>query len=806
MKIKPDSFVTFLLLLFSIIITFVLHSQTFTLLTTGEINQVLSPDPWYVVRQTELAAHSFPSYTWFDPFTSFPDGAIIFWGPFLPLVGGLITNILGFKNEPALILSISWIPVLTAMLTIPLTYWYGKEIRGRWCGVAAALLIAVIPGSYLIRSMYGYADHHIFESFFMLAYSLSFLVTFNRLYESEEEPEIKMALLGGGVTGLLLGLGMINAPTMVIAAAITSLFVIFAGYQLIKLTKNLLPFSIFICFSSCIGAILTLLFFTPDMTREVPFIFDPVSLALVLIIPALFSVFYLITQIIIQNADQSIKKPLLAIFVAGLTTIILAFLHISNFFTEMMDGVIGIFNSVPTKFAIAEYHPLNFDIAFFNYHIMLLLLIPGLLLILIAAIRRHKSAQVYLIFWTVIVGILTITNTRFEIFLAVPLTITSAYFLDWLSHIKEINPDENNGSLLQEKTKDKTDWKKQPIAVISLVLLLVTCGLSLCIASMIATADYNYQPYIASEDWVEGMLWMKNATPDPGVDYYQEYHADSFKYPDSAYGVLSWWDYGHWITAIAHRMAVTNPFQANLDLAAQFFMSRSEQQADMIMEENKIRYIVTDADMLFDTMQMMIRVYSTDATPGQYMGLVSINDITTGKPISSIGYRQPFYESMVTKLHVFDGTYVKSEQKMLEQEGAPISGTDMVVIFPGSADPEISESIVRPLRDIPALSHYRLIWESNTSLSTTDEHDIRKVKIFERVPGAVVRGEGTIELHLITNRGREFTYQQRSINGTFTLPYSTSQTAWPVHAIGPYRIKETGKEIEVSEELVLAPF
>ena len=175
---------------------------------------------------------------------------------------------------------------------------------------------------------------------------------------------------------------------------------------------------------------------------------------------------------------------------------------------------------------------------------------------------------------------------------------------------------------------------------------------------------------------------MKNETPDPGVNYYQVYHADSFRYPDSAYGVLSWWDYGHWITTIAHRMAVSNPFLANLDMAAQFFMSRSEEPADIMTSENSIKYIITDADMLFDTMQMMMRVYSPDATPGQYMGLISINDTATGKPVSSIGYRQPFYESMVTRLHVFDGSSMRGERKILEQEGTPVPSTDMLVIFP----------------------------------------------------------------------------------------------------------------------------
>jgi len=41
------------------------------------------------------------------------------------------------------------------------------------------------------------------------------------------------------------------------------------------------------------------------------------------------------------------------------------------------------------------------------------------------------------------------------------------------------------------------------------------------------------------------------------------------------------------------------------------------------------------------------------------------------------------------------------------------------------------------------------------------------------------------------------------MNGTFTLPYSTQNNPYEVRATGPYRIIETGKTIEVSEDQIL---
>lgn len=771
-------------------ITFILRLQTLFLLSSGIIPQVLTPDAWYIIRQIDLASHSHCAYTWFDPFTSYPGGGFIHWGPFLPILGSLLTVCTKSTELSAMISWTSWIPVIIAMLIVPFVFYFGRHLQGDLCGIAAAFLIAVIPGSYLIRSLYGYVDHHILESFFMLLYACVFSSFLHNIIKEEtSSSQYKTALTGGIVTGVILGLGMINAQTMICAAGISTLCILVMGYHLLQSHTDIKPLIFYmICFSS-IGALITIGGLSP-----VSIFFNPRFLAGSLLLPALCAIFFGILQILWREKNL----PDTWIFPAIAGTVIGGYLagHIlvPDAINSIQRDIIGIASPASSSIAIAEYLPLSPDIAFFNYHIMLILLIPGLLLLLHEWIRNKNFFALYLMIWTTITSILTIVNTRYEILFAIPLTITTAYAISRLFFFEKKNTDPSETKV--------TIWQKRPTALIALILLIGTFGLSLCISVMVATADYNYQPYIASEDWVEGLLWMKNATPDPGVNYYQIYHADSFRYPDAAYGVLSWWDYGHWITTIAHRMAVTNPFLAHVDMAAQFFMSREEKTADKISADNDIRYIITDADMLFDTMQMMIRVYSPEATPGQYMGLLFVND-STGKPVTAIGYREPFYESMVTRLHVFDGTGVNGERKMLKQERTPIPGTDMRVIFPGDPDPEISDSIIRPLKDMEALQHYRLIWESNTSLSTTDEHDIRKVKIFERVPGAIIQGQGTIELPMITNRGRVFTYRQNSINGTFILPYSTNRTAWPVHATGPYRVLETGEEIEVSEESIL---
>ncbi|HSQ93479.1 MAG TPA: hypothetical protein VLL74_04215, partial [Methanoregula sp.] len=69
--------------------------------------------------------------------------------------------------------------------------------------------------------------------------------------------------------------------------------------------------------------------------------------------------------------------------------------------------------------------------------------------------------------------------------------------------------------------------------------------------------------------------------------------------------------------------------------------------------------------------------------------------------------------------------------------------------------------------------------------------------------GAHIPGTGIIELPLVTNTGRTFTYRQESSEGEFIVPYSTSGNVYGVRATGPYHLIGTTRSIEVSEEDVI---
>src|SRR5690606_38352773 len=104
--------------------------------------------------------------------------------------------------------------------------------------------------------------------------------------------------------------------------------------------------------------------------------------------------------------------------------------------------------------------------------------------------------------------------------------------------------------------------------------------------------------------------WAAESSPDPGVSYLGSYgQGDQWSYPEESYGVLSWWDYGHWITVISRRIPVTNPFQDNLVPSAMYFFADSEENANAIADNYRVNYVVTGWKMVASESRSMLALY-----------------------------------------------------------------------------------------------------------------------------------------------------------------------------------------------------
>jgi hypothetical protein len=187
--------------------------------------------------------------------------------------------------------------------------------------------------------------------------------------------------------------------------------------------------------------------------------------------------------------------------------------------------------------------------------------------------------------------------------------------------------------------------------------------------------------------------WMRASTREPFGDpaffyarYPRQQYGPEYRYPPSAYSVMAWWDYGYWIVDVARRIPVTNPTQANADIAADFFLAQSEQEAARLLQAWRARYVVVDEKLPLwpSSEEVMIGdypaffQYSRAHRRDDYL-LLAYEPNAAGQPVPKMFYLPAYYRSMAIRLFVFGGQAVDGRDGatmiFLQQKTFPSGGT-----------------------------------------------------------------------------------------------------------------------------------
>jgi dolichyl-diphosphooligosaccharide--protein glycosyltransferase len=430
--------------------------------------------------------------------------------------------------------------------------------------------------------------------------------------------------------------------------------------------------------------------------------------------------------------------------------------------------------------------------------------IVGIIILLVSVFRKAKPEEVLVLVWSILMLFAIYGQNRFAYYYSINVAILSAYI----------------GGLLLDKVKwDELDQKfkstvKSPadipgflkfvrvgqvLAVLAIAVILIYPVYGAALAQSTGSNDPD-------NTWIEACLWLKSYTPDPGMDYNAIYEApengELFQYPDTTYGVMSWWDYGHYIETIGHRMPNANPFQAgiggrrgsinetNVPGAATFLTAQSEEEATAVLEaihpdpdKAGARYIVSDERMAVDIFGAMPE-WTLD-TEGYYQSY------WTGSGYQSLPSTR-YFNSMESRLHILDGSGLKQYRLVHETWAYQTQG----------------EVLYKQV--------YNYLYGSSIP-----EVDTGYVKIFEYVKGAKITGTASpnetvnINTTILTGQGRTFEYSQSTTSDSeggyeFTVPYSTEgpipgETQFDTAPAGAYVVSygDTTKEVRVSEEAVL---
>lgn len=228
------------------------------------------------------------------------------------------------------------------------------------------------------------------------------------------------------------------------------------------------------------------------------------------------------------------------------------------------------------------------------------------------------------------------------------------------------------------------------------------------------------------------------------------------------YGVLARWDFGYWIAYRAERPVVANNSGAGVKTSAEYLITSDETELMHLLRLNRVRYlIVSDAAR---ALPFMAEIAGKERTAFEFRQM----------PDGSVNLPPAYYQALSTRLFLNDGNS-----------------------FSASGD---------------GVHHLRLVYESENSFPVRGfSGDVKKVKVFEVVPGAVLLGRAArgsavaATIRIISNQGREFEYRSRAVAddlGRFrlTVPYAADSGGFVKTGAYMVTYDNAVRKIAVSED------
>ena len=844
-------------------------------------------DPWYHLRMVTYTIHHWPFTMPFDPWTNFPYGTQV--GQFGTLYDQIVATfalIIGVGSPSAeLIMKVLIItPALIGSLTVFPTYFVAKHFGGKSGGIFASLLLALLPGVFFQRSIAGFADHHVAEVFFQTIAILTLLIAITiflddkpvwELVELKDLLNLKRPLIWGGLVGLTTILYLLVWPPGLILLGIFAIF-FFIRLNVDHISGNTPDYIAFLGVISMAFVGLVLLFFVDlpypaELTSGLNFRVTSISLlhplmAFSIAIGCAFLAW--LSRFFSNNNLPKWGYPLLLLVLLSFVTFIL-YLIFPDVFGILRRNLIRTFGfniSAGTR-TIAEATSFlslsdpTIGISWvdvirqeYGYAFFMAFVAPFFILKDYLSEKKYESGILFLLIWSILIGATAFTQGRFNYYLAIPVVVLNAYVL------KCIFQQFNIGKL--------RSIKPYQFGVILVIFLVVLAPLAIPIQVGADGANpiHTYTvfditksvPLNEISNWDPALQWMKTETPIVGnyggsnnpLDYYgtvEPNHlgknsAGDFAYPDGAYGVMSWWDYGHWITLRAERIPVSNPFQEGAVVSANYLLSQSESESESVLsdldEGSGVRYVVLDWQIVSSAAKLHgPATFKEEASVRDYQNYL-LEQVSGGYQIRHILHPSSYYHSQMVRLYHYHGSSVMPTPVVINWESIPgldskyyklsqVQGEnsfgDMFTLFDTI---EEAQSFTREnptsqiggigtfsTEFIPALKHYRLVYATPNMIQITPYYvhtDSSWVKIFERVPGATITGtappntpiSGIVAMHVPTTNSI-FHYVQHTTSdpsGKFTMvvPYSTTgydelgpsngYTNVDVRAIGPYYI------------------
>ncbi|XP_014280957.1 dolichyl-diphosphooligosaccharide--protein glycosyltransferase subunit STT3A [Halyomorpha halys] len=531
-------------------------------------------DPYFNYRTTRFLAEEgfYKFHNWFDDRAWYPLGRIIGGTiyPGLMVTSAVLYNVLQFVNITIEIRNVCvFLAPFFSSLTTIITYLLTKELKDSGSGLVAAAMIAIVPG-YISRSVAGSYDNEAIAIFCML-------LTYYTWIKSVKTGSILWATLSAVAYFYMVSswggyVFLINLiPLHVLTLMITGRFShrIYVAYSILY----------------CIGTMLSM---------QISFVgFQPVQSSEHMLALGVFGlcqlhslVDYLRSKLTPADFDVLFRSMIVA--TAALSVLVGTILTITGkiapwtgrFYTLLDPSYAK--NHIPIIASVSEHQPTSWSSFYFDLQILVFLFPAGLYF----CFAHLTDANIFLILYGVTSIYFAGVMVRLMLVLAPVMCILSGIAVSSMLQIymKQIDPDKN---------VDKKRSKMESNFVMKSEIATVFVGL---MTFLLMTYTFHCT-WVTSEAYSSPSIVLSARTHDGSQiifdDFREAYYWLRMNTPENA-KVMSWWDYGYQITAMANRtILVDNNTWNNTHISrVGQAMASNEEQAYAIMRELDVDYVL----------------------------------------------------------------------------------------------------------------------------------------------------------------------------------------------------------------------
>ncbi len=531
-------------------------------------------DPWIQYYNAEyLSEHTAYEYiNWVDFKSWFPEG--FYRGglrPGLTFTVVAIYQIFDFLGLPVSLYDICFFfPAFMGGLTVLVIYFLGKEILNRATGLFAAFFLAFNPG-FLQRTTAGFFDNETIGVFATLMVFLFFL-------KAVKTGSFVHSILGGMFLGYLsLSWGGYQFVFLIIP--IICIILILSD----KYNENLL-----ISYAGVQGV--GLLIFSLFSTFAYSSLFSSLEIGGIFLFTIILIIFHIIHT---KKKDHpNFYNNLINIIKWGFIPGVLIFAIIiwvapgllpfgfGSRFLTILSPLLR--DEISLVASVAEQMPSAWSVFYFNTLIPLILVPLGIYF----CFKRLFPADVLLIAFLILMYYFTGSMIRIILIFAPAAALMGAYGLASILKIF--------GSFVGERkigvSRKRRRQLKGTIGNSEVFAVYLIVGF-LCIAQVVHTSNIAWQQMSQAQmvpgggvhDWEEALTWMK--TNLKGTDV-----------------VVSWWDYGYWLTPIGNVTTVNDNAtmnQTRIGMTGMALMQTSEAYSAKIFRRLKADYVLVYFGMLY---------------------------------------------------------------------------------------------------------------------------------------------------------------------------------------------------------------